>query len=344
MNITEIIDFLKSYDGKELTFMEVCGTHTAAISENGIPSLISNKIHLVSGPGCPVCVTPSSYIDKLIELSESNVVVTFGDMIRVPGSKESLYDAKARGNDVRMIYSPFEITELAEKEKDKSFVFAAVGFETTTPIYALLIKDMVEKGIENVKLLTALKTMPPVIDTLCQKEHNFDGFIAPGHVAVITGSNAFLPLAEKYSLPFVVSGFKAEELLATIYALVKMAGNGKVKNLYKSAVTESGNKEAKAVVNKYFEPCNASWRGLGIIENSGMKIKDEYQRFDAGSVNLTADNKFSSGCRCGEIIAGLKKPNDCPLFAKTCNPEHPKGACMVSNEGSCFHYFINQRG
>jgi hydrogenase expression/formation protein HypD len=344
MNITDVIKFLKEYDGKEITFMEVCGTHTASIAENAIPSLISNKIHLISGPGCPVCVTVSDYVDKLCELAlDGNVIVTFGDMIRVPGSKCALKDIKSDGADIRMVYSPMQTIELALAEPDKTFVFAAVGFETTTPIYAVLLDEVIKQGISNVKLLTALKTMPNVIAELCEKENNIDGFIAPGHVAVITGSTAFDSLAKKYNLPFVVSGFTAEEMLCTIYALVKLQGKGQAINLYKSAVKSQKNEKASALVNKYFEPYDASWRGLGQIKNSGMAIKSKYAEFDAGSRELIHDYSRQKGCSCAEIITGQKKPYDCPLYGKVCTPENPKGACMVSSEGACFNYLTNGR-
>lgn len=346
MNITDITEFLSNYDGEELSFMEVCGTHTAAISENGIPSILSNKIKLISGPGCPVCVTVADYIDRLctLALEDNTCVVTFGDLIRVPGSSSALQETKSKGGRIRMVYSPFEIIDLAEKDTDTTYVFAAVGFETTTPIYAVLLEKIIEEDMKNIRLLTALKTMPAAIDTLCQMGGKIDGFIAPGHVSVITGANEFKPLAEKYNLPFVVSGFKGEELLASIYALVKLKGQGKVLNLYKSAVTDTGNEKAKALVNKYFEPCDAVWRGIGRINNSGMALKKEYAAYDAGSRELIHDNVKNKKCRCGEVITGFSSPCDCPLFAKACTPENPQGACMVSNEGACFHYYINNRG
>lgn len=346
MDIKDITKFLKEYDGEPLAFMEVCGTHTASISENGIPSLLSSKIRLISGPGCPVCVTVAGYIDALCRLAliDNTCVVTFGDLIRVPGSSSSLQEVKSRGGRIKMVYSPFEIIDLAKSDKGTTFVFAAVGFETTTPIYAVLLDRIIQEGITNILFLTALKTMPAAIDALCQMGNKVDGFIAPGHVSVITGADIFTPLAKKYSLPFVVSGFKGEELLASIYALVKLKNQGKVLNLYKSAVTKKGNITAQKLVNKYFEPCNAAWRGIGEIANSGMAIRNEYAMYDAGSRAITQDSKKNKACRCGEVITGFASPTECPLFAKACTPENPQGACMVSNEGSCFHYYINNRG
>lgn len=345
MDINDVIRFLKEYDGDDITIMEVCGTHTASICENAIPSLISDKIHLISGPGCPVCVTVSDYVDRLCELAlDGNVIVTFGDMIRVPGSKQALKDVKGDGADVRMVYSPMDAIAMAENELDKSFVFAAVGFETTTPIYALLIDEIISKGITNLKILSALKTMPNVIDALCKADAKVDGFIAPGHVAVITGSSAFDDLASRYNVPFAVSGFDAEEILSSIYALVKLKGQGRVLNLYKSVVSSDRNEKAYALVNKYFEPYDASWRGLGAINGSGMVLRNEFSQYDAGSRVLVNDYSHRNGCSCGDVITGRKKPCDCPLYNKVCTPENPKGACMVSSEGSCFNYLTNNRG
>ncbi len=344
-DVSSVLKFLREYDGEPLTFMEVCGTHTASISEHGIPGILSPKIRLISGPGCPVCVTVASFVDRLIDLSkeDNTTVVTFGDMIRVPGSKGTLNDAKADGGNIMMVYSPLEVLKMAGENPDMTYVFAAVGFETTTPIYAVLIDSAEKAGLKNIKLLTALKTMPAVIEKVCSVKNDITGFIAPGHVSVITGSEMFRPLAEKYSMPFIVAGFGAEELIAAIYALVKCRGKGVVKNLYKTVVKSNQNEQAAELVNKYFEPCSAAWRGLGIIENSGMCLKEEYMKYDAGSMELISDFKAQNGCRCGEVISGLISPTECPLFKKVCTPQNPQGACMVSMEGSCFHYYITGR-
>lgn len=342
MDINSLLSYLKNYDGKKLKLMEVCGTHTASIVQNAIPSLISDKIELISGPGCPVCVTVSDYVDKLIELAQNgNVIVTFGDMIRVPGSRYALKDIKSEDTDIRMVYSPMQIIDFAKNEPHKNFIFAAVGFETTTPVYALLIDELIKQDINNVRLLTALKTMPNVIDKVCSMTDDIDGFIAPGHVCAITGSDAFIPLAEKYGVPFVVSGFEAKEILSSIYALTKIAGKGEVVNLYKYVVKNGRNKQAYKIVHKYFEECDCAWRGLGIIENSGLALKEEYSRFDCSSRELTNDYSKNNGCICAKIIIGEKKPNECPLYSKVCTPEHPCGACMVSGEGTCFNYYSN---
>lgn len=345
-DLQQIIDELGGYDGKPLTFMEVCGTHTAAISENGIVSLLSSKIKLVSGPGCPVCVTVAAYIDRLVELSleENTCVVTFGDMLRVRGSRRSLRDAAAEGGYVRMVYSPIELIELAANNPQIEYVFAAVGFETTTPVYAILMDELIARHISNVRLLTALKTMPAVIEKICSEPNDISGFIAPGHVSVITGSEAFRPLADKFGLPFVVAGFEGEELLAAIYALVKLGGKSAVRNLYPRAVTAQGNVMAREKVAKYFEPCDAAWRGLGIIGASGMKLRGEYGGYDAGSCGLISDTTINNGCSCPDVIAGRISPTQCALYGKMCTPDTPQGACMVSTEGSCFNYYVNKRG
>lgn len=344
-DLNSIRRFLEEYDGDDLYFMEVCGTHTAAISENGIHKMVSPKIHLISGPGCPVCVTVASYIDRLVELSleENTCVVTFGDMIRVRGTRISLSDAKALGAHIQMVYSPVEIIELARKNPSVKYVFAAVGFETTTPIYALIMDTLVNERIKNVRFLTALKTMPAVIDKVASMRTSLSGFLAPGHVSVITGSNIFEPLARKYSLPFVVSGFEGEQLLASIYALVKKHDQPIVLNLYKNAVTAEGNKEAMEKVSRYFDVSEAAWRGLGIIDNSGLVLKEEYMEYDAGSKDLIQDNMYNKGCSCASVITGMAAPVDCPLYGKVCTPDNPQGACMVSTEGSCFNYYVNRR-
>lgn len=337
MSLAEMRDFLENYNGPQMRIMEVCGSHTAAISKNGIRDMLSPNIELISGPGCPVCVTPTAYVDRLVELAltPGYCVTTFGDMLRVPGSKHSLSEAQGLGGRTQMVYSPMDIVELAEREPETIFVFAAVGFETTTPVYALLLEEIIEKDLKNVKLLTALKTMPGVIRYLCENGAGIDGFLAPGHVAVVTGSNEFLPLAEKYSIPFGVSGFEGKEILQTLCGLVKAKGLGKVMNFYPKVVSENGNETAKKMVDKYFEKADAAWRGMGMIPQTGMVLRNEYAIYDAGSKELSEDNKRNKACCCDKILMGKMKPKQCPLFGKTCKPLTPQGACMVSEEGSC---------
>lgn len=343
--MTDIVRFLREYNGPTLCLMEVCGTHTAEISRNGIPGMLSKQIKLVSGPGCPVCVTVTEYIDKLVELSlqPHTVVVSFGDMLRVVGSRQSLSEAKGEGGQVRMVYSPMELLDLAEKDPDTLYVFAAVGFETTTPAYALLLEQAGQRGISNLKLLTSLKTMPSVIEWVCRNGSGIDGFLAPGHVSVVTGSKLFEELSERYQIPFVVAGFEAQQLLDAIYALVKRRGMPGVLNLYPSAVTREGNPLAQELVNQYFEPCKAAWRGMGEIPGSGMALREKYARYDAGSRNLEADFERNPNCRCAQVLMGNISPHGCPLFGTACTIQTPQGACMVSTEGSCFQYLTNRR-
>lgn len=354
MKLMMSIEFIKKelieYDGPTLNLMEVCGSHTAAVSKYGIRSLLSDKIQLISGPGCPVCVTPSAYIDKLIDiaLTSACTVVTFGDMMRVPGSFESLSMARSRGAKVKMVYSPMDILFLAEKKPEMNFVYAAVGFETTAPVYALLLDEIIQKGITNVRLLTALKTMPTVIEALLsdnrQEDSRIHGFIAPGHVCAVTGSDIFKPIADKFQIPFSVSGFSGDDLLRSIYGLVCMCRENRfgVENYYKSAVDGAGNKIALEKVNKYFEVYDCTWRGIGCIKGSGLALRDEYAIYDAGSRELNEDVRFNQACKCGEILTGKAKPSDCPLFSTICTPNTPKGACMVSLEGCCYHHYRNR--
>lgn len=342
--LERIKDYLARYDGPEVRLMEVCGSHTAAIAKLGIPSLLSEKIRLLSGPGCPVCVTPTAYLDRLIDLCREpdTVVCTFGDLLRVPGSGgKTLSQAKGEGGQVKMLYSPMETLELAAAAPEKRFVFAAVGFETTTPVYALLVEQLLRREIRNVRLLTALKTMPPAIDFLCRSGAKIDGFLAPGHVSAVTGSQIFRLLAERYGKPFVVAGFQGGELLAAIYTAVRLAGRGEVCNLYPSVVTEEGNTEAQKLVERYFESAPAVWRGMGEIPGSGLLLREEYRRLDAGSAALRED-RANPACRCGEVLTGRLASEECPLFGRACTPLHPQGACMVSTEGSCFQHYSNR--
>lgn len=346
MDIKQIIDYLQSYDGRPVKLMEVCGTHTAAIFKSGIRSLISDKIKLISGPGCPVCVTPTAYIDKCIEYAskENHVLLTFGDMMKVPGSRGSLSEAKGNGNvNINIMYSPFEALEKAAENPHITYVVAAVGFETTAPAYAMMVKAAKEKCISNIKLVTALKTAIPALEWICENQEDVDGFICPGHVSVITGSNVYIPLAEKYRKPFVVAGFEAEHILAAIYRIMKQleSGENAAENLYRNAVKEDGNRKAVDVINDVFEEGPAMWRGLGVIEDSGLYLNDEFSGYDGGSRALYEDMELPAECRCGDVIVGRINPDQCPMFGRKCSPMDPFGPCMVSSEGSCGIWYRN---
>lgn len=336
-SIKEIRDYLTGYDGAPMRIMEICGSHTAAIAKNGLRHLLSKQIELISGPGCPVCVTPTAYVDEAIKLAKmpGKCLVTFGDLLRVPGSKRSLSEAKGEGARAEMVYSPMDVLTLSEREPETEFIFAAIGFETTIPVYALLVDTLIREDRKNIKLLTALKTMPPAVDFMMEQGAEIDGFLAPGHVSVITGSNVFRPLAEKYEIPFGVAGFSGEELLIALHGILNARGQGKVMNFYPSVVTESGNEKALAMMDRYFEKTDAMWRGIGVIPGSGLKLREEYLRFDSGSEGLDTDQPGNKACCCDRVLTGRMRPEECPLFANVCTPLHPQGACMVSEEGSC---------
>ena len=346
MTFEEVCTYLQSYDGRPLTFMEVCGSHTAAIAKFGIKSLLSDKIKLISGPGCPVCVTPSAYIDRLIELAKKPdyCVATFGDMLRVPGSVMSLNEAKSDGAKTVMVYSPMDVLKLAEENPRITYVFAAVGFETTAPVYTILIEEVIKRNLSNVRLLTSIKTMPQAIRWLLEKGAAIDGFLAPGHVCAVTGSDYFSGLAQEYGIPFAVSGFGDRELMLALYGLVKMAEQKEaaVRNFYPAVVEPEGNPIAMEKLEKYFCVSDAVWRGMGNIKGSGLLLREEYRKFDAGSAGLSEDIKRNKGCCCGQILMGRMEPQDCPLFGKVCTPGQPQGACMVSYEGSCYQNYMNR--
>ena len=352
MDIAQVIDYLKSYDGRQLKLMEVCGTHTAAIFKNGIRDLISPKIRLISGPGCPVCVTPTAFIDKCVEYAKADrcELLTFGDMMKVPGTAGSLSENKAADEggakaNITIMYSPLEAIEKAKANPEITYVVAAVGFETTAPTYALLVKEAARQGVKNIRLVTALKTAIPALKWICENQNDIDGFICPGHVSVITGVHVYDGLAAEYGKPFVVSGFEAEHILAAIYRIVKQieAGEGRVENMYPNAVKEDGNAKAIKAIEDAFEPGTAMWRGLGLIEDSGLYLRDEFAEYDGGSRGLDEDMELPEGCRCGDVITGRINPDQCPMFAGgSCTPMEPFGPCMVSSEGSCGIWYRNR--
>lgn len=346
MDINDIIKYLADYDGPEIKLMEVCGTHTQAIFKGGIRSLISKKIKLISGPGCPVCVTPTAFIDKCVEYARKPGcrLLSFGDMLKVPGTNGSISDLMGEGIKVDLMYSPFEVIEKAKADPDTTFVIAAVGFETTAPVYALLVKKALAEGVENLKLVTALKTVIPALEWINDNEDGIDGFICPGHVSTIIGSEPYRKLAEKYKKPFIVAGFEPEHILAVIYEIVRHieAGTGGVGNLYTNAVRDEGNLKAQAVIEECYEPGTAVWRGLGPIEKSGLYLKGDYEKYDGGSFGLDRDMELPPSCRCGEVIVGRIDPGQCPMFGTACTPMQPYGPCMVSAEGACGIWFRNR--
>lgn len=348
--IKEMVQFLSDYDGDDIRIMEVCGTHTAGIFKSGIRTFLSDKIKLISGPGCPVCVTPTSFIDKCNEyaLMDDHVLISFGDMLKVPGQEYSLAQIKGHGGHVSMVYSPFDVIKAAQKNANTTYIIAAVGFETTTPVFGLLMDELVNTGIQNIKLLTSLKSAIPAIDWVCKNEKKIDAFLCPGHVGVITGAEVFANLSSQYEKPFIIAGFEEQHILSAIYEIVndivhvRNGAKAETKNLYEEAVKPSGNLKAKEVIHKYFDVCPATWRGLGQIPDSGYYIKESYGYLDAGSKGLTFDKALPRGCKCADVITGRIDPDSCPMFATSCNPVSPYGPCMVSAEGACGIWYQNR--
>jgi hydrogenase expression/formation protein HypD len=326
---------------RDYCFMEVCGGHTSAIHRFGVPSLLPANVKLISGPGCPVCVTGTDFIDKAIAYSkmEGVILCTFGDLIRVPGSTSSLEKEKAAGADVRIVLSGLEVLDIAQRNTDKKVIFLGIGFETTAPGTAITIKLVKSENISNFFLLSAHKIMPPAMEAIIKDGVKIDGFICPGHVAAITGSLVFNFIPEKYNLGCVITGFEPVDILQSILMLILQVNLGapRVEIQYNRAVTKNGNTLAQEHLNDVFEPCDAPWRGLGVIPLSGLMLRKVFCEYDAEnripvSIDYHEDNDL---CKCGEILRGLKTPDDCPLFADICSPQNPIGACMVSNEGAC---------
>jgi len=332
-------------------FMEVCGGHTAAIHRFGIPSLLPPNVTLLSGPGCPVCVTPVSTIDRTIELaSQKDVIITsFGDLIRVPGSVSSLEKEKAHGADVRIVFSALEALEIARASKGKKVIFLGIGFETTAPGTAAAIIKAKESGIRNFFVLSAHKIMPPAMEAIICDGTEINGFICPGHVSTITGSKGFRFISEKYNLGCVISGFEPVDIMMSVLMLIKQVNNHKflTEIQYSRAVTVEGNLKAQKIMDEVFTLASNEWRGLGTIERSGLKINDKYSAHDAEKVfslkGLSENLRENTSCLCGEVLRGRKRPTDCRLFAGVCTPDNPVGACMVSAEGACNAFYKYRR-
>ncbi|MBW1837246.1 MAG: hydrogenase formation protein HypD [Deltaproteobacteria bacterium] len=342
----KLIDKIKKISRKEIRLMEVCGTHTMAIFRSGIRSLLPNTIQLISGPGCPVCVTAQKEIDAFLSLAgrDEVIVTTFGDLMRVPGTRSSLQKERASGRDIRMVYSTFDALDVAQKNPGKTVVFLGVGFETTAPTIAASIQSAKQMNIDNYTVFSAHKLVPPALAALMEmKSVNIDGFLLPGHVSVIIGMNAYQPVVDKYRIPAVIAGFEPTDILQAVCMLVEQVEAGRVRlaNAYKRAVSAGGNNKAQKIMGDVFETVDMPWRGIGTIPESGLKIKKEYAAFDAEEVfEITVmETEEPKGCVCGEILTGLKTPPDCSLFRKVCTPMDPVGACMVSSEGTCAAYY-----
>jgi hydrogenase expression/formation protein HypD len=329
------------FDGL-VKIMEVCGTHTVAIHRYGIQKLLPSNVKLVSGPGCPVCVTPDTYIDEAVFLARQGfLIATFGDMIRVPGTHSSLEKERAQGYDIKIIYSPLDALRMAETSK-KDVVFLSVGFETTIPGIAVTVKQAKEKGINNFHLLTANRIVPPALIALIQGDSRLNGFLLPGHVCTVLGKVGF-GFLENYHIPGVITGFEPVDMVSSIILLLKSIRDGEAVavNNYKRVVRDEGNPKSRAVIEDVFEETDAEWRGIGVIEKSGLQLKKEYRSLDIkNKIEIKIGKPTGhSGCRCGDVLKGWIDPPECPLFRKKCTPDSPIGPCMVSSEGSCSAWY-----
>ncbi len=341
-----LIGKIKQMSQKSVRLMEVCGTHTMAIFRHGIRRVIPEHISLLSGPGCPVCVTSQRDIDTFIELTrlENVIVVTFGDLMRVPGTSSSLQNERACGKDIRMVYSTFDALDIARQNADKKIIFLGVGFETTAPTVAASIISAYNNGIENYFVYSSHKRVTPALFALMEdKDIHIDGLILPGHVSVIIGMDAYRPLFDKYGLPCAVTGFEPVDILKGIESLIHQieSRHPELDNTYPRAVTVEGNKKAQAIMEQVFENMDTDWRGLGIIPQSGLKIRKTFEAFDAQKVfSFEVPNTDEpKGCACGDVLKGAITPPECPLFHKICSPTSPVGPCMVSSEGTCSAYY-----
>lgn len=334
-------EIIENYDGPKLRIMEVCGTHTHEIFRLGIRKILPESIELISGPGCPVCVTPVDFIDEavMLALEKGCIVCTFGDLIRVPGTEMSLAGARAEGANIKVVYTPLDAVDIAEQNPDSEVVFLSVGFETTTPSACLSVKKAKEKGLNNFSILTANKTMPNAYQAL---KGSADAFLYPGHVNTITGESECQKLADE-GVSGVIAGFTAKELLTALAVVIEKSKTDEsfFVNCYPRVVRKEGNPAAMKIIDEVMEPCDSEWRGLGVIPGSGLKLREAYENYDARlKYNLPKlHGRSNPACRCGEVLQGKCKPSDCKVFGKGCTPQHPIGACMVSNEGTCSAYY-----
>ncbi|MBA4372960.1 MAG: hydrogenase formation protein HypD [Thermodesulfovibrio sp.] len=345
-DIADKIRELMQQINRPIRLMEVCGTHTVAIFRHGIRNLLPDSISLLSGPGCPVCVTAIRDVDTAIAIAQAEGVIltTFGDMMRVPGDKKSLFDAKAEGADIRIVYSPLDALKIAEDHPHKKIVFFATGFETTSPSVAGTVLEAERRGILNFYIYSVHKTVPPALKALLDSgEVKVDGFILPGHVSTVIGSKPYEFLAAGYGKPSVITGFDGPDILAGIQMLLTQieAGRAEVGIQYSRVVKPEGNPRAVSILNDLFEPEDADWRGLGLLPGTGLKLREKYRLREIRNIlKLEVPvGKEPAACSCGEILKGIKMPHECALFGKACTPEKPVGACMVSSEGSCSAYY-----
>lgn len=343
--IHNIAKLIHNICDRDIVIMEVCGGHTVAIQKWGLPSLLPHNIELLSGPGCPVCVTDIKFIDHAIALCKipEVIITTYGDLMRVPGSSSTLMNEKSKGADVRMVYSVLDAFNIALNNPSKKVVFLAIGFETTAPMTAVAVQKAKKMGLKNFFVLCAHKIIPPAMSAIIEEGIPIQGYIAPGHVSTITGPEIYENLVNKYQVACVISGFEPLDLMQSILMIIKQIKDKKfrVENQYRRAVFTGGNPKAKELINKVFRLNDQVWRGLGVIKQSGLQLNEDYENFDAEKmIEVHVEPSVEiKGCICGEILKGLKKPTDCSLFSKVCTPANPMGACMVSHEGACQAYY-----
>lgn len=345
-----INDLMADID-RDITLMEVCGTHTMVIFRYGIKDLLPPRLHLLSGPGCPVCVTSNEYLDKAIAYASQDgvIIATFGDMVKVPGSKSNLAKEKSEGAQIRVVYSSLEALKIARENPEKKVIFLGIGFETTAPTVASSILIASQEKLPNYFVLSNHKIIPPAMRALVEDgQIKIDGFICPGHVSAITGSKIYEFISRDYGIPCVVAGFEPIDVLQSISLILSQikSGQAKVENEYKRAVTREGNLKAQSLMEEVFDLDTSNWRGIGEIEQSGLKIRGKYRDFDVEKrfpISIEEPHE-NPECICGAILKGLKTPLDCSLFKKVCHPTHPVGACMVSAEGTCAAYYKYGKG
>ncbi len=340
-----LVDKIRAYRGPKVRFMEVCGGHTMAIQKFGIPSLLPDNVALVSGPGCPVCVTSLQFVDHAIALGRQDdfIITTYGDLIRVPGSSSSLEQEKSRGSDIRMVYSTLESLAIARENPGKKVIFLGIGFETTAPASAAALVQARKENLRNFYVLSAHKIMPPAMAAIVTEDVKLNGYLAPGHVSTITGAGIYRDISEKFGLPVVVAGFEPADILQSIHMLLEQlrTGNISVEIQYKRVVTPEGNLKAQKMMQDVFRLRDDWWRGLGILPLSGLGVSDAYADWDAErAFDIDVEpSQEPEGCICGDVLKGVSHPTECILFDTECNPANPVGTCMVSEEGACQAFY-----
>jgi hydrogenase expression/formation protein HypD len=347
--LVESVGALGAELGRPATFMEVCGTHTHSIAAAGLRRMLPAGVRLISGPGCPVCVTPIEYMDRAVALARRPdvIVCTFGDLMRVPSSQSSLERESARGGDIRIVYSARDAIRVARDNPGKRVVFLGVGFETTLPTVAAAIAEAEQFGVDNLLVLPGAKLIePPLRALIADGDVHVDGFLLPGHVSVILGADFYAFLEDELRVPAVIVGFTPVDVLLGVTALLRqlVGGEARVENLYARVVTPEGNRVARELMNTCFEPEDTGWRGLGVIPRSGLALRPRYRKRDASLLDVQLDPACEPlGCRCGDVLRGAIEPPECPLFESACTPSNPVGACMVSSEGTCAAWYRHER-